>query len=139
MKLVLLTLSLCAFVNISDAQESKITPQKSAKAISTDKGVNGKSISATSNSQKTNSVKVVAKGNVKEEKASVNHTAISPEERIQNINLHISAIDAKVEYISSDQNQKEDAESSGWFQRMAEIKAELIEERKLLEIQTNEK
>ena len=95
MKLVLLSLSLFAFVNISDAQESKIKPQKSAKAISSGKGVDGKSVSATSNSQKTSSVKVVAKSNVNEQQSSGNTPAISPEERIQNINLHISCFKIK--------------------------------------------
>lgn len=53
-------------------------------------------------------------------------------QRIVNIESHIAAIDYKVNYIESDQTQKEEAIQSGWFDEMARIKSELIEEKNLI-------
>ena len=49
--------------------------------------------------------------------------------RIAKIDSQIEAIDTKVNYIESDQTQKEEAINKGWFREMSRIKAELVEEK----------
>lgn len=52
--------------------------------------------------------------------------------RIAKIDSQIEAIDTKVNYIESDQTQKEEAINKGWFREMSRIKAELVEEKSQL-------
>ena len=51
------------------------------------------------------------------------------EKELIRIDQHIAAIDLKVSSISSDQNEKEKAESQGWFDQMNSTREELKAER----------
>lgn len=59
--------------------------------------------------------------------------------KIAAIESHIKAIDLKVAYVNSDQEQRERAEKMGWFEQMSRIKSELIEEKTSLSHQLNQK
>ena len=49
--------------------------------------------------------------------------------KIDGIESHIQAIDKKVEYINSDPERKEKAESEGWFMQMSGTRSKLISEK----------
>lgn len=52
---------------------------------------------------------------------------------IEMIDQKINAINGKVEYVKSDQNEREAAEKSGWFTQMEKNKQELIERKSELQ------
>ncbi len=53
--------------------------------------------------------------------------------RIAAIDSHVHAIDIKVKYVSSDQDQRERAQKMGWFDQMEKTKKELTIEKMELE------
>jgi hypothetical protein len=48
---------------------------------------------------------------------------------LERINLHIKAIDAKIESINADPAKKSKAENDGWFDDMSKTKSSLIQDR----------
>ena len=59
-------------------------------------------------------------------------TQPKPVQTLEQINNQLEAIDAKMQYVSSDQSMKAKAEQDGWFDQMNEIKAALLLEKQSL-------
>lgn len=140
---IVLLVTFIGSINFICAQQKAVTNTKSQTNISIIpadkkiKTVDVKSENANGTySKKTNSQnypQTISSGTRKKVLTADSYT--TKEEclqRIVNIESHIAAIDYKVNYIESDQTQKEEAIQSGWFDEMARIKSELIEEKKQL-------
>lgn len=57
------------------------------------------------------------------------HDAAYFNEEIAKIDVHVSAIDTKIESVNADPIQKSEAEANGWFDDMNRIKSELAQSR----------
>jgi|GEM_PF-7016468 len=66
--------------------------------------------------------------------STVNTQIIQPKpvRTLEQINYQLDAIDAKIQYVSSDQTMKVKAEQDGWFDQMNDIKAALLQEKQSL-------
>jgi hypothetical protein len=102
-----------------EIQTSKLTPTQPQKIK--------QSFSSSSTSENRNTYPMTI--------SSTDNAQISqpkPVRTLEQINYHLDAIDAKIEYVSSDQSMKAKAEQDGWFDQMNGIKAALLQEKQSL-------
>lgn len=138
--LILVLVTYCSFAysqenvrkNIISAPKVNIS-----QPVSSDPNASAEAGKSSTNNQLSKPVQYPLTISKKAGEEQIIHDKEYLSKEITRINNHITAIDFKVENVSTDEKKKVKAEEDGWFEQMKVIRSSLVQERTKLEKELN--